>query len=249
MSGYPYSRRPVSPMGGYYESREIRPDGYERQTDASNLSRYGTIRRTNGPPAGHPSERTYPELRRVRQYEDRSRVPQYEDNYGAAGIDVSSYGGGFPPSSYAGGLAQAPSRHRRPSSSRRQMPQVMSSGVLPRRSSSHRSTSRGPVADLGSLAGDYRPFNTPADGFERRPPPREYHADEFDLLDSHARGQRYASPTRRPSVSARPSRGSDLPTPDQFASMSNSRSNQYSSGYGGSGQPFPPYSSDRRPWR
>lgn len=225
-------------MGGYYESREVRPDSYEQQRDTSNLRRYGTIRRTNGPPVSHPSERTYPELRRVRQYDDSSRVHQYqEEDYGAAGIDVSSYGGGFPPSSY---LAPAPTHHRSPyGTTSRRSSHVTSSGALPGRSSSQRSMSRGPVVDLSSLAGDFRPYNTPFDGFERRPPPLDYQLDELDLLgSSSARRPRYASPARGPS---RTSRGADLPTPGQFAAMTPSRNDQYPPGYGYGGyqQPFP----------
>ncbi|KAM3423780.1 hypothetical protein BST61_g1184 [Cercospora zeina] len=55
MSGYP-SRRPVSPLGGYYDTREVRPSAYDRERDAANLNRYGTISGNTRPPVGHPSE-------------------------------------------------------------------------------------------------------------------------------------------------------------------------------------------------
>ncbi|PPJ50850.1 hypothetical protein CBER1_07267 [Cercospora berteroae] len=93
MSGYP-SRRPVSPMGGYYDIREVRPSGYERERDAENLTRYGTPRRANDQPSRYTSERRHPE----------SRTRRYEEDYGAAGIDLSTFGGG-PGSSYGGGLS------------------------------------------------------------------------------------------------------------------------------------------------
>ncbi|KAI5368293.1 hypothetical protein Slin14017_G033290 [Septoria linicola] len=242
MSGHP-SRRPVSPVGGgYYDVREVRPDNYERERDADNLNRYGTIRRTNGPPVGHPSERAYPEFRRIRRH---------EDDYGAAGVDVSSYGGGFPPSSCGGGQGPMPTYN---SASRYPEPPFVSAGPQPRRSSSrrtHRSSSRPrePVADIGSLAGDFRPFNTPSDGFDRRPPPRDYsQVDELDLYDSGARRQRYASPPRR--STRPPAGGSALPTPQEFAASTSRRGPPFPVDYyGGPQQPSGSYYSERRrPW-
>ncbi|CAK1361515.1 hypothetical protein CB0940_03121 [Cercospora beticola] len=237
MSGYP-SRRPVSPMGGYYDVREVRPSGYERERDAQNLTRYGTPRRADDQPSRYISERRQPE----------SRTRRYEEDYGAAGIDLSTFGGG-PGSSYGGGLSSR-AGNAYPYSPPPAYSSLRSNDSVyaPRRSSpvrEDRSSSRRtayPMADLSSLSGESRPF----DSFARRPPPRPSPMDELDLLDAAARRSRPSTHHRSP---RRSPLGSDMPTAEEFAAVNYGRGNYYPTGpYDGSRQPSSrSYRSERRP--
>ncbi|KAF2213304.1 hypothetical protein CERZMDRAFT_96963 [Cercospora zeae-maydis SCOH1-5] len=181
MSGYP-SRRPISPVGGYYDVREVRPSTYDRARDMANLNRYGTPSNPDGRSVGYPSERTYPDLGRDRRDEDRYMPP---------GVDITSLDRSLlsrsPPPRYTPPPAYSPARP----SGRSAVPH-RSSPLRDNHSSSRRTAGLQP--DLGTMAGESRPY----DIFDRPPPRRNAPIDDLDILDAAARRSSHRSPPPPP---------------------------------------------------
>jgi hypothetical protein len=238
-SNDPYDR-PVSPIGGRYETREIRPDGRTGHRDQESLRRHGGIG-GGSVPVGHSAEARSSRSDGRPTRSNRSRRPREEDvpvfQPGPERVPTHIerrptfdrlYDLGRSASLHSG--STPPPRHAEPVRTN-----LGRSGSTRRPSARSGSPYRpGEVVDLGSMGGGYDP-----DPFNRtRVPGPSPFQDQYDAFDAHARPPpRYREPQGPPP--SRSGYSSRVVEPSGYpSSSSRSQRTPYSRGQRPGDNPF-----------